>query len=294
LPFDQETGITALEKAEDVLINPSGQITTLRGRELVVLGPYHSFFEYGDVGLVAKDRTADTAIYAMFVSVADGSAEFSGVCAGLSKGKKIEFCNVDGKVFFSNGSQHGTINSDFSQSPWAGDEWYDKETNRGFAVPPPSDHFCTNAGRIYFTRDNVLYYTEFGMNGLYDPAINGEAFPSKIIMVVPAIDGLYVSDQTNIYFLQGLNPKEWTARDVSADYPAIEWAILKRAVDPSLFGFESEDPTALIGTKRGPCLLLPGGQIENLIQKKVAMPDCPNVGAITVFDDTLIIQTGDN
>ncbi|RLB91835.1 MAG: hypothetical protein DRH10_00885, partial [Deltaproteobacteria bacterium] len=41
LPFDQETGITALEKAEDVLINPSGQITTLRGRELVVLGPYH-------------------------------------------------------------------------------------------------------------------------------------------------------------------------------------------------------------------------------------------------------------
>ena len=96
----------------------------------------------------------------------------------------------------------------------------------------------------------------------------------------------------SIYFLKGLNPKDWYHYQVT-DYPALEWGKYNGTVDPSFFGYGDNTPSSLLATKNGPLLCMPGGRVENLIDKSIVMPGCPDVGCIGLFDETLIIQTGE-
>ena len=287
--YDRETGVAALETAEDVLIDRTGEIVSRRGTNQLYSGSYHSLFPGMDWGLVAKDRDDDTAIYKVVVS-GGGAVSLDGVASGFAKGRKFDFCRVIDAVFYTNGSENGMFTQDCMSVAWKESAWANDESKVQWAAPPPADHLGYNAGRIYFSIGNVLYYTEFGHLGLYDLASDGEQFPSKILVIAPAADGLYVSTQEAIYFLTGLNPKEWTSRQV-ANYPALEWGKFHGTVDPSFFGFETNVPSSLLTTVNGPVLCLPSGQIVNLIDKNVTLPHCSGAGAIAVFDETLIIQT---
>ena len=186
------------------------------------------------------------------------------------------------------------ITSDAVRVPWVESVRSLDQTTKRFIAPPPSNHLCYNAGRIFFSRmdqgKHVINYTEFAHLGIFDPATNGEEFESMVIAMVPAADGMYVSDRDSIYFLAGLNPSEWTSIKV-ADYPAKEWGKHHGTVNPSFWGFETNVPSSLLATKNGPLLCMPSGRVENLIDKNVTMPDCPDSGAIAVFDETLIIQS---
>jgi hypothetical protein len=130
--------------------------------------------------------------------------------------------------------------------------------------------------------------------GIYDPAINGEHFPGgRIILIAPVQDGIYVSTEKAIYFLSGLNPKEWACTAV-CEYPAVEWARCQTLVDPTFFGFETNAPSPIIGTVNGPLLLFSSGKTVNLIDKNIFMPtNCERIGSICLFDESLIIQSGE-
>jgi len=289
LPYSQETGVAALEAATDVMVDRTGAITGRLGSEEIEAGDFHSLFPGKEWGLVAKDRTSDTALYRVTVSETP-TITLNGIWSGMVKGAWIDFCRVNNAIFFTNGYGTGMISQDAVVSDWQTSVWADSASIAGFTAPPASHHLCFNAGRIYFSINNMIHYTEFAHLGLYNPAIGGEQFATKILAIAPAADGIYVSDSDAIYFLSGLNPHKWTNRKV-ADYPAKEWGKFHGTVDPSFFGFETNVPSSLLATESGPVICLPGGRVENLIGKNVTMPDCPAVGAISVFDETLVVQS---
>lgn len=295
LSFDKETGVAALEAATDVLIDRTGEIVTLGGTTLIESGDFQHVFPGDNWGLVAKNRTSDTAIYQVLVSEI-GAVTLNGILSGLTKGALIDFCRVNNSVFMTNTFMTCMITEDGVVVAWTESTWANSRGIKGFIAPPSIgiEHLGYNAGRIYFSTSDsygkhLLQYTEYGHLGLYDPATNGEQFESKILAIAPAADGLYVSDRKAIYFLSGLNPHKWTSKKVT-DYPAKEWGKFHGVVDPSRFGLATNIPASLLATKNGPVICLPGGQVVNLIDKKVIMSDCPNDGAIAVFDETLIIQ----
>jgi len=287
LPYDPETGVSAFEDAEDVIIDSTGGAVARRGTTEIESGEYHSLFPGNDWGLVAKNRTSDTALYR--VDVSGTNTTLTGVQSGFTKGAKFDFCRVGDAIFYTNGFGIGMITSDCFFVDWKESS---RTSTKNFVDIPVSEHLCYNAGRIFFSLDDMIYYTEFGHLGLFNHAINGERFLSKVLVMAPVTDGLYISDRNAVYFLAGLNPKEWKSRKV-LDYPAKEWGKYHGTVNPYLLGFDTNIPSTVLATKNGPVLCLPSGNIENLIERNIVMPDCPEVGAIAVFDETLIIQTGE-
>jgi len=286
LPFNPETGVSALAHANNVLISRTGELSSRRGQVKSFSGNYHSLFRVGIDGLIAKDRASDTAIYKIIVSGPD-NIDLFGIASGLAKNRRIEFCNVNGTIYYTNGVDNGMI-VDWHETAWKENTW-PSDTTTEFRKVPPADHLAYNAGRIYFSIGPEIYYTVFGMPGIYTPKM-GERFPTKILMITGVADGVYVSDTESIYFLSGLDPTQWTSRKV-ASYPAIEWGKYQDPIDPSFFGIESNSPSALLATENGPIICMPSGQIINLIDKNVSIPKCSNKGSIGLFDETLIIQS---
>ncbi len=291
LHYDPESGVSALEWAENVFIDPTGAIVARRGYEKQEDGVFHSLYPGKDWGLVVKDRDNDSALYKVVVSDS-GNVSLEGIRSGMAKGRKLDYCFANGFIFYANGYENGMVTPDGVSVPWKENQWFNEQTIVGFTAPPPAEHLAYNAGRIFFSTENVLNYTEFGMLGLYDPARNGEQFNGRIRAIIPAPDGLYVSTNMAIYFLAGLNPKKWTSRQVLG-YPALEWGVGREPVKPNLFGLEPGYPAYVAATVNGPVIFLAGGQVYNLIEKNIKLPDCPQTGALAVFDETLIIQTGE-
>lgn len=293
LKYDKETGIAAFEDAKNVFIDRTGEPVARRGSSLGISGIFHSVFPGEDWGLAALDRPLpddDTAIYKVYITQA-GTMSLGGVRSGLAKGKRVDFCGVNGAVFYANGHENGMVTSEGISVPWKESGWEDENSLTGFTAPPVADHLGYNAGRIYLAIGNEIKYTEFAHLGLFDPATNGEEFPTRILVIAPAADGMYVSDEEAIYYLAGLDPSDWSSKKV-ADYPALEWGKFLGTVNPKLLGFGSNVPCSLLATREGPVLCLPGGQLENLVDMNVTMPSCPDTGCIGLFDETLIIQSG--
>lgn len=289
LPFDGDTGVGALEEADNVLIDKSGEIATRRGIVKVQDGTFHSTFRCNGGFYIVKDYNLESALYKA-VPNSDGSLELYGIRSSLSYGAKMDFVELNGEFLYCNGSQNGILKQDTS-SPWPEQSWTGPESSIEMVSPPVGEHIDILSGRILISAGQELFYTEHGLVGLIDEAGNRVRLESRIVMVCAVQSGVFISDENSIYFISGINPKDWTIKQIT-NYPAIEWSREQGLVDPSLFGVESFEMAALFGTVRGPCVGLPGGEVINLIDKDLTMPKCGvREGSIMVVDDTTIIQS---
>lgn len=64
------------------------------------------------------------------------------------------------------------------------------------------------AGHVLLARDNRLYRSETYAPELFDLR-KGLAVPSRITLVVPMDDGIYLGTEDEIFWLNGRNPAEW-------------------------------------------------------------------------------------
>lgn len=289
LPFDPETGVTDLETGVDVLIDKTGGLVTRRGTLLALSGSYHSAFPVDAHRFLAvKDRATDSAIYLM-TPQAGGSLVEDGVVSGLAKGAPVEFRKVAGRVYYMNGFQHGYI-EDGSAYDWPVNQW-PRDTTAQFIPTPAGEHFDIISSVFVIIKGKEIVYTEPGLWGLVDNTRNYRRLESSGLMVASVDTGLYVSDSEAIYFLSGRNPAEWVPKRVLS-YPAKPHCKHHCLVDPSQFGFQTSEPSALFGTVRGPVIGLPDGQAFNLIDKKVAVADTGNRGSIMVVDETTVLMSG--
>lgn len=120
-------------------------------------------------------------------------------------------------------------------------------------------------GRLIVASGNILYYSELFAPTLYNPAKNYIPFAENITMVRSCVDGMFVSaDQTY-----------WLAGDMAT--ASLAPILPYKAV----FGTDSEIPNSnnvWWMSQRGMVVGSPGGQVENVQEKFVAV-DAATAGA---------------
>lgn len=82
--------------------------------------------------------------------------------------------------------------------------------------PPYMDNLCGAFGRIWGSRDNVLYYSEPFQPGLYKLASNKFSFNSTITLVAKVNTGLFVGTEDSTFFLGGTEPSQMVQTEAGA------------------------------------------------------------------------------
>lgn len=89
--------------------------------------------------------------------------------------------------------------------------------------PPAGQAVAYFNGRMFVARDNLLYYSQPFALELFK-ATNHVAFASRITMVAPTLDGLFVSDSQATFWLAGNDPDQFDVRQ-RHDSAAVEGSL---------------------------------------------------------------------
>jgi len=129
------------------------------------------------------------------------------------------------------------------------------------------DNYTAFNGRIYFSIDNALFYTDAYNPRVYSPASNFFLFPTDITEVVAVDTGLYVSaDKT--YALRGLDPEEAVLEEV--DPLPIITGTATTTVEFTLQDVDTSGTQAVWRTNEGVVLGLNSGNIYKLSKEVLA------------------------
>jgi hypothetical protein len=288
VPFDpKKGGINFLVSSSDVVIGKTGKLSGCRAGASVSSGAWQSTYPATGGFYAVCDQSTDSAIYKVTPKV-DGTISKTGIRAGLAKGARVDFCTVADDTYWLNGFQCGVL-VDETEHAWPTSLWPGPEVTAQMVPLPIGKHIDILAGRILTTKDDELFFSEYALPGLMDKTRNNRRFESRLRMVYSVQTGVYVSDERAVHFLAGNDPNQWQLKTV-LEYPALEWARAPRMVNPSDFGIESTEMSALFGTPNGPVVGLPDGPVFNLTDKGLKLPGCSTTGAILVVDKTLILQ----
>lgn len=150
---------------------------------------------------------------------------------------------------------------------------YGKALETQFLDKMPPGHIVRYfKGRMWVAVDDLLIFSPAFRYGLYDPRYTYFRFPSKITIVQPVQDGVYVvSDQT--YFLSGTEPEKMEQAVVYSD-GAVEGT--GESVPPTMIAEdkfdELPDYLAFWYSTNGAVLGLPGGQVQTITEDKLDIP----------------------
>jgi hypothetical protein len=145
--------------------------------------------------------------------------------------------------------------------------------NTQFMEPLPGGHILRHFNaRLYVARGNVVWFSEAFRYGLRKTSKNFFQFPSKVTILQPVIDGLFiVADKT--YFLQGSEPKDMVQRVVSK-HTAIEGT--GKTMGGETFAVDGEPGAGLLVgywfSNTGAVLGMAGGAMKELTDDRFAIP----------------------
>lgn len=130
-------------------------------------------------------------------------------------------------------------------------------SGRHLSVMPGGQFIEAWNGRLLVGRGRVLRYSQPLRPALHDPRFDYVLMPSRITMVAPVADGVFVGTRECCYFLGGTNPEDWSQVKLSAQ-PPIEGCYALAA--GSLFQDTADVPVAVWLGASGFVIGLPGGQ----------------------------------
>lgn len=310
MSFDGETGLTSLQESENVFVDPSGMVQGMKGHVVEDAGSWHSLTigsERGrEVGFAVKERP-DLG-YAIIARIETDNEELiiTPIGGGLASNRRMSWAwagDVGGwKVFFSNGQDFGWIEGGHVvSSGWPTtennpdpDTTEDYRQLNDFFVSKTPYLLGWSGYRMFFAFEDAgahcLGITMHGFYGLWRRR-DWLQWPDRIIMYAPVRDGHYVGTTIRIYFIPTIKiSSDSLAEFVVADYPPLEGGLSAKPVNPSHFGFESNAPSYITATATGPVMLLPGGNLINLIDKSLSF-QALDKGALGILNDSLIIQS---
>jgi len=256
---------TDLQVAVNISIDSSGRPRTRRGLTQLQTGSFHSLFCAGRDCFVIKDGS-------LYQVAANGSLS-GAIKSGLSN-NRMSYAQVGDRTYYSNGIDLGIIYQG-QHVDWDEEDYIGPGTHRHFSGPVSGDHIAEFFGRMLIAKYNVLWWSEPYNFGLYDMASSFVQFYTKIIMLAPVDQGLFISTEKNTYFISGRDSTKWQARKV-AGYPAIEWTNVKVEADD--IGAEVSGQYAVWASSEGAILGTPDGNIINLNKKKIIYPETAKTG----------------
>lgn len=139
-------------------------------------------------------------------------------------------------------------------------------------VPPMAGQLVEfSNGRLLIAKGNTLYYSDAYALNQFDLRYNYLQLPGHISMLISVEDGVYVSDNSKVYFIRGANLAENPKLEKMSDYPAIPGSDTK--IDGGLIGAEGfAGQAAMWLTNQGVCVGGNGGSFKNLTQKRYRPP----------------------
>ena len=157
---------------------------------------------------------------------------------------------------------------------------------------PVGKHLELYNGRVFITKDNVLYFSEPLAYQAFDGARNWVPFDSTITMNMAVVDGLYIGTPKGVFFLLGKDIQSMNLITVTTS-PPIEYTAVKIDGRNVLDGDKTTQ--AVMWTSKdgiyvgypGGYTSSPGGQAQNLTKDKLRYPS-GNSGSAVVYHDVYL------
>jgi hypothetical protein len=140
---------------------------------------------------------------------------------------------------------------------------------------------------MFIAEGGTIWYSEPYAFGLYDKARCFIPFNSRVILLEPVKNGIFVSDKNAIWFIEGDTPDKFEAIQKTT-FPALEWSAAIERVEISKLGFDVPGLGILFGSTQGALLGTPDGQIINLTDNKAIYPPLGSRGAGLLKGDNFI------
>jgi hypothetical protein len=177
--------------------------------------------------------------------------------------RRMSFVQAGLNIYFTNGVEIGC---------------YDDNGVRALATPTDPFKAALKPGHIieyynhtlYTAVNNVLYCSDPVFIEQYDIRRGLIPFPSRITMVKAVEDGLWVSDLSRVYFLQGTNMYDFQTIRKSS-YPALENSAV--ATDSVYLNGDNPAQCVIFSTTQGVCVGFSGGSFVNQTIDRYHIPE---------------------
>lgn len=238
-----------LVTATNVDITDAKKIQKRSGFTEVSTGAYRNLWSNGSVCLATKDDD--------LISIATDLTE-SMIQGSVGTGH-MSYAEINDVIGFTNNAviaylQSGTVSA------------FPNPTDT-FKLPLPVSNLITEyKNRFYLAQGAILWWSDVLSKrfGCMDKRENGRQLASNIQLLKSVNDGIYLSDTTAIYFMQGEDPYTATLRKVLT-YPALYDACCE--IDGTVLAQPIVGKCLAIATTRGICIAGNGGQIFNVTEK---------------------------
>ncbi|MBE9570760.1 MAG: hypothetical protein IMF11_09035 [Proteobacteria bacterium] len=260
--YSSKSGISDLAVGLNITISPSNRINRRKGKTLIIpLGSHSIFCDGGECVFVH-----DSKLYLL-------ETNFSyRVLQSLSFNDQVAYTQVGDRIYYTNNQDLGYVEDGIRYAWEKTTEYVGPVTQKTFTGPFAGNHLAYHGGRIYISKDNILWYSEYAAHNWYDMARNFIPFNTKIRIIKPVEGGLFVSTSKAIYFLEGKVPGEFIKR-TKTSYPALKWSDAIDYLDgANIPEFEISGLCALWSTPEGAMLGTPEGNVINLNKNKVIYP----------------------
>lgn len=278
LYFNQETGVSDLSLAENISIDRSGRQLIRPGQTLTTAGEFHSVYSKKGPCFAIEERSTTAAI----VEVGN-DLSIRGVRSPLTKDQRMSWCRLANQTWYANGKENGVITDGVSEN------WPDQsvhvgaDTNRVFYPAPVGEHIAIAFGRMWIAYNDggrhIAAYSEPYAFGKFRLSTCYFEFTSRVRMIRPVENGIFISDEERVWFYSGGDPKE-VKPTVATDFPALEWSECIDDIDGGDLGSEvGPGQCALWASPEGAILGHAQGHAINLNKEKVIYPENVRQGA---------------
>lgn len=280
-------GFIELSQATDVSIDDRGLVSRRSGSTQVTAGNFHSLFCDNGTAFVIEERTEDAAIMRI-----NADHTLTGIRSGLTKNKRMAWCQVQDATFYSNTVHIGVIRNSVSAT-WAVSTYNGPDSSESFASSIPlATHIGHRNGILGLAVGNVVFFNHLPyLFGLFSLARGFVQFESAVKMVKPVAGGWFISDAKNTWFFKGDTPLNFS-QQLAANYPAHEWGDATEYPLAADMGIDAQGVVALWSSTEGICAGMPDGSLINLTHDKVTTPTATTAASL-VFDRQKLIVCGE-
>ena len=271
-----EDGGCPLAEAVNVIVDDSGSVRRRAGRIKVIDGAVYSLWSHkGFCLFVHEGKLKRMYQSGSVVTLVSGVTD-----------TEVHYCWFQEKVFVKNVS-FAAIVDESAVSPWtASVPTLAKSDTRTLGMPSSFSDIFSFAGKLYLI-DGKFLWESVPFNGrCFDLGSGYLQIGGEILGAQPLSKGVYISDDSGVFFLSGRSFSEFSVQRVSS-FPAITGTFLRVAGHELGDGMDGDiamwacDDGVMIGSE--------DGLVKNVTNRRINFNDCIS-GASVFFDGKVLLS----